>query len=64
MTEAERNLAYAEAQVNSDDQIGPLLAWLYDPSIPRLMVIAEQSLADAAKSAEAPTIDAIVDKPA
>ena len=46
MTDAERDLAYAEAQVDHPDpQLRPLLAAVFGPGLSRLRSIAEEEWA-------------------
>jgi len=47
MTDAQRRLAYAEAQVNHPDpQLRPLLAWMFGPGLPRLRSAVEREQAE------------------
>jgi len=54
MTEAESYLAYAEAQVNHPDpQLRPLLAFIYEPSLPQLRAEVLREQAEKARQSSA-----------
>ena len=55
MTEAERRLAYAEAQTNHPDpQLRPLLAWIFGPDLPQLRASVEWERAEEDRATKPP----------